>query len=115
MPIITGNGLSTKDMNKIFDQMLALDSLVTKYQKKFNNDDNLMIDQLLTNNIKYEEWIDFYTCFNSCMNDDLISAIADAEVVTSTIKKKVSVLLKKQELRDRLDSRKKDKHSKTKR
>ena len=90
MPIITGNGLSTKDMNKIFDQMLALDSLVTKYQKKFNNDDNLMID-------------------------DLISAIADAEVVTSTIKKKVSVLLKKQELRDRLDSRKKDKHSKTKR
>ena len=114
MPIITGNGLSTEEMNKIFEQILALDSLVTKYQKKFNDDDNLMIDYLLTNKIKYEEWIDFYICFNSCMNNDLISAIAEAEVVTPTIKKKVSVLLKKQELRDRLDSRRKKASSKIK-
>ena len=109
MPVIMGSGadIAPKKISKVFDSMLKLDSLVTKYQKRFNDDDNLMIDYLLTNNIKYEEWIEFYTCFNSCMDNDLISAIADAEVVTSTIKKKVSILLKKQELRDRVESRRK--------
>ena len=108
MPIITSSGASLKPrkIKRIEINLFDLDNKINEICNRFpNRSISEIVNYLSGNNISFNEFNEYYNCFKYCHYDDLVDSLINADVNISNKLEKLSIILKKEQLKKIKDKR----------